>query len=83
MAVSGGGHRGTPMIPAGRRVYRKTERNADECPVCRAGKRSPCQDYEAIPGGRGKVRVVIRAETHRTEAARRGVAPGETVPEDT
>lgn len=67
------------MVPAGRRPReKKSERNLDECPVCKAGKRSPCQDYEPIPDSRGKVRVVYRMVTHRTEAARRGGAPDET-----
>ena len=57
------------MVPAGRRIReKKTERNDDECPVCKAGKRSPCQDY--VPAEKkGNVKVVIRAVTHRTEAA--------------
>lgn len=62
------GKQGTSMVPAGRRPReKKSERNDDECPVCKAGKRSPCQDYVEL--GNGKARVVIRMVTHRTEAS--------------
>ncbi|MCC3299290.1 hypothetical protein [Arthrobacter caoxuetaonis] len=60
------GKTGTSMVLAGRRPQQpEPERNKDECPKCKSGRRSPCVDYIWVKSKR-KFQVKKRMVTHRT-----------------